>query len=165
MSDKDANTTMKILLAAVCTAALAGAAPAWAQVDPLKSPACGEALAALQAARNAPAQAGNVPALRNLAAATCLGGASAPQRSARVLRAPEEVPPPIITPPAPPAALAVPPVQLPPPPVAIQRPPSVTHCDAGGCWADDGRGLRHLPPGVAGPAGLCTSHGGLVYCP
>ena len=54
---------------------------------------------------------------------------------------------------------------LPPPPVAIGRPPRVTHCDAAGCWADDGRGLRHVGPNLAGPNGLCTQQGGLVYCP
>ena len=59
-----------------------------------------------------------------------------------------------------------PPVLLPPPPpVAIQRLPLPGQCDAGGCWSNDGTHLRHVPPSLAGPSGLCTQQGGLVYCP
>jgi hypothetical protein len=71
--------------------------------------------------------------------------------------------PPAIVPPPLPAAMAQP--VLPPPPLAIQRPPSVTHCDVGGCWADDGLHLRQVGPNLAGPNGLCSQQGGLVYCP
>ena len=35
--------------------------------------------------------------------------------------------------------------QPPPPPVAIERPPDLANCDAGGCWADDGQ-----PPAPGG---------------
>lgn len=153
---------MKMLLATLWTgmALLLPLATAAQDADPLKSAACAEALASLQAAR---AAGGNAQVQRDQAAMTCLGGGAAPQRSARLLQAPIVVPPPAITPPPVAPALASP--QLAPPPVAIHRPPSITHCDAGGCWGDDGRGLRHVGPNLAGPNGLCTRLGGLVYCP
>ena len=142
------------------------ALPCAAQEDPLKSPACGTALAELQAARSAGAGASRVEALRAAAAGTCLGTAAPATRPGRVLQAPIAVPPPQIEVPA----HAAPPVQVPapvppPPPVAIQRPPSPALCDAGGCWSSDGTHLQHVPPNLYGPRGLCTQQGGLVYCP
>jgi hypothetical protein len=140
------------------------ALPCAAQEDPLKSPACGEAIARLQAARSGGAEPASVEALRAAAAATCLGNASPPTRPGRVQQPPVAIPPPAIEVPA----YAVPalPVPLPaPPPVAIERPPSPALCDAGGCWTNDGTHLRHVPPNLYGPRGLCTQHGGLVYCP
>ena len=148
-------------------ALLLAATPWWAVAqdgDPLKSPACGQALAVLQQARSAGAAPASVQPLRERAATACLGGGSTPQRSARMVQAPISVPPPVIAPPPEPPPVSIAP-DLPPPPVAIQRPPQVTHCDSAGCWADDGRGLRQLGPGMAGPRGLCTRQGGLVYCP
>jgi hypothetical protein len=49
--------------------------------------------------------------------------------------------------------------------VAIQRAPLPATCDPGGCWTNDGTHLRHVPPSLAGPGGLCTQQGGLVFCP
>jgi hypothetical protein len=49
--------------------------------------------------------------------------------------------------------------------VAVGRPPAPSHCDAGGCWSNDANGLRHLGPNLAGPNGLCSQQGALVYCP
>lgn len=153
---------MKILPALVLAAACG-----WASAqegDPLKSAACGQALAALQAARASGAEAAGVRPVQDRAALACLGGGNPPQRSARVLQAPIAVPPPVIVPPAPlPPSLIAP--SLPPPPLAIPRPPQVTHCDAGGCWASDGNTLRHVGPNLAGPQGLCVQQGGLVHCP
>jgi hypothetical protein len=131
--------------------------------DPLKSAACGAALADLQAARQAQAAGGTVEALRSAAAVTCLGTATPPTRPGRVLQAPIVVPPPQVEVPARAAPLPAP--VLPPPPVAVQRPPGPVLCDAGGCWAGDGTHLQHLPPSLIGPRGLCTQQGGLVYCP
>jgi len=134
------------------------AAPTGAQPgDPLKSPACGDAVAALEAARAA--KSGNVERLRQAAASRCLGTAQPPQRTGRFAQPPIIVPPPVIVPPARPAQLA--PVAPLPPPVALPRAALPAHCDAGGCWVNDGTHLRHLPPAP----GLCTPHGGLVYCP
>lgn len=133
------------------------------EIDPLKSQACAQALAALQSARDARAGDRAVEGLRGAAAAACLGHAPAAQRPSRVLRAPDVVPPPRID--VPQAAAPVPSPAALPPPVAIQRPPVPVQCDANGCWADDGTHLRQVPPGVPGPRGLCTQLGGQVYCP
>lgn len=155
LSDKTPNPTMKFLAALLCAACLGAHA-----ADPLKSPACGEALAALQAARGDH----DVQPLRQRAAQACLGSASEAGRAPRTLQPPVAVPPPAIVPPSRPPGLVAAPVP-PPSPVAVQRPPRVTHCDAGGCWVDDGSGLRQVGPGLAGPAGLCTQQAGVVYCP
>lgn len=149
---------MKIVPAFLLLAAACGAAAP--QGDPLKSPACGQALAALEAGR----AAGQAAALRDRAAQACLGAAPAPGRPGRVLQAPIVVPPPVIAPPPEPAPIAAPP-RLPPPPVAIDRPAAPATCDAGGCWVQDGAGLRHVAPNLAGPNGLCSQQGAVVYCP
>jgi hypothetical protein len=140
---------------------LAAALPARAQDgDPLKSQACGAALASLQSARQ---RGGNVDAQRQAAAAACLGTASRAARPSRIAQPPVVVPPPQIE--LPQRAAPLPPPTLPPPAVAIDRAPVPATCDAGGCWTSDGTHLRHVPPNLAGPAGLCTQQGGLVYCP
>ncbi|MEJ8835879.1 hypothetical protein [Ramlibacter sp. AN1133] len=142
---------------------LFAALPCAAQQDPLKSEACGSALAQLQAARQQQANTATVEALRSAAAATCLGSGAPPTRPGRVLQAPVVVPPPQIDLPAQAAPLPVP---VPaPPPVAIQRPSAPALCDAGGCWSSDGTHLQQLPPGLIGPRGLCTQQGALLYCP
>lgn len=142
---------------------LAAAWPATAQVDPLKSPACGAALASLQAARSGSAGAGRVESLRSEAATVCLGAGSVPTRPSRVLQAPISVPPPQIEPTPLPPPLAAP--RLPPPPVAFDRPATPALCDPGGCWTNDGTHLRQVPPNLAGPRGLCSTQAGVVYCP
>ena len=154
---------MRSLLAA-CALLLAAAAPARAQdADPLKSPACGAAIASLQAARAGNEAAARVESLRSAAANTCLGFGNAPSRPARVVQAPIAVPPPQIG--VTPALPAVPMPSLPPPPVAVDRLPVPAMCDAGGCWTNDGTHLRHVPPNLMGPGGLCSQLGGMVYCP
>lgn len=142
---------------------LLAALPVPAQEDPLKSAACGAALASLQAARQAQAGATTLEALRGAAAGTCLGAATPPQRPARIAQPPVAVPPPTIELPARVAPPRAPPA--PPPPVAIERPPLPAQCDAGGCWSNEGTHLRHVAPGLAGPRGPCSQQGGLVYCP
>lgn len=143
----------------------AGLGPLHAQdADPLKSPACGVAVAELQAARQGGAAAARVEALRAAAASTCLGMAGPPSRPGRVAQPPVVVPPPQVTP-SPQAGVPLPAVTLPLPPVAIERPPTPAVCDPGGCWTNDGTHLRQLPPSQIGPRGQCTQHGGLLYCP
>jgi hypothetical protein len=117
----------------------------------------------MQAARQAGADARRVERLRSAAADACLGAAPLPARPARIARPPVVVPPPVIE--VPQQAARPAPPQLPAPPVAISRPATPATCDAGGCWTSDGTHLRHVPPNLAGPLGLCTQHGGLVYCP
>ena len=131
--------------------------------DPLKSPACGAALARLQEARQGAGAPAAVETLRSEAANTCLGYGNVPSRPSRTLQAPIRVPPPQIG--LPPGAPAVAAPSLPPPPVAIDRPPTPATCDPGGCWTNDGTHLRQIPPNLIGPRGLCTQQGGLVYCP
>lgn len=150
---------MKILpalLLAIC------ALGAHAQQDPLKSAACGAALADLQSARQGHAGSSQVESLRGAAATACLGNASLPSRPGRVVQAPVIVPPPQIEVPQQAAPLAAP---VPPPPVAIGRPPSPATCDPSGCWSNDGSHLRFTLPSVPGPAGPCTQQGVVVYCP
>jgi hypothetical protein len=151
---------MKIALALL----LAFAATVHAQEgDPLKSAACGSALADLQAARRSAAADGTVQALRSAAATICLGSATIPTRPSRVTQAPIVVPPPQIDVPQRVAPLPAP--VMPPPPVAIQRGALPSHCDPGGCWTNDGSHLRHVPPTLVGPNGLCIQQGGQVFCP
>jgi hypothetical protein len=135
-------------------------APGLAQQDPLKSEACATALASLQAARTG---GGNVEAVRSAAASTCLGSAAVPGRPARIAQTPVVVPPPQID--IAPRAATLPPINLPPPPVAIERAPGPALCDANGCWTSGGSQLRHVPPNLVGPAGMCSQQGGAVYCP
>jgi hypothetical protein len=153
---------MKIACALLITL---GAALAHAQAgDPLKSAECGSALAQLQSARAGGAAAGAVEGLRSAAAASCLGSAAIPSRPSRIAQRPIAVPPPQID--VPQGAPSLPAPALPPPPVAIQRAPLPSQCDANGCWTGDGgTHLRHVPPTLAGPNGMCTQQGGLVYCP
>lgn len=145
-------------------AALALCAGAWAQPgDPLKSPACGAALAHLQYARSAGAPAREVEGLRGAASAACLGSAAVPARPSRVVRAPVVVPPPQIE--VPQRAAPLPEPVLPPPPVALERAPAPALCDVNGCWTSGAPHLRHVPPNLAGPGGLCIAQGGAIVCP
>jgi len=135
--------------------------------DPLKSPACAAALQQLEAARAARDPADRIEALRGDAARTCLGLGSPPSRPGRVAQPPTAVPPPAIEVPhaaTPPAVPAPPPP--PAPPVKVDRLPTPAHCDAGGCWVDDGSHQRYVPPSLVGPSGMpCIQQGGQVYCP
>lgn len=152
---------MKITLALVL---LLAALPLRAQQsDPLKSPACGAALANLQAARQDRSDAARIESLRSQAATTCLGMPDPPARPSRSVQAPIAIPPPQID--VPPVAHSLPAPTLPPPPVAIDRLPVPANCDGTGCWANDGTHLQRVPPTLVGPRGLCTQQGGQLYCP
>jgi hypothetical protein len=131
--------------------------------DPLKSDACGSALASLQSARSAGAAPAAVEAQRAAAARACLGTAVQPTRPSRMAQSPIVVPPPQIE--VTPQAPSLPPAAMPPPPVAFDRPLAPALCDAGGCWVNDGTHLRQVQPSVVGPRGACTTAGGAVYCP
>lgn len=137
----------------------ANAAP---PADPLKSDACGRALAALQAARapdsgRTPAQ---VEASRREATQACLGGNGDARRPSPTAQAPLVVPPPAVALPRP---AAPPEVALPAPP--IERPAVITACDAGGCWDSSGRRLNRAGPLLIGPGGACVKTGLQVRCP
>jgi hypothetical protein len=140
--------------------ALALAAGAAGAQDPLKSPACGQALAALEAARAGEDRAAT-EARRQEAVRMCLGG-EPPARSARAIQPPLRVPPPVIEPPRA-ARPAAPAPAMPAPPVQIGRPAIASHCDAAGCWVNDGSShLRHVPQPSTG---TCTPMGPTLYCP
>jgi hypothetical protein len=130
------------------------------QADPLKSPACAQALEQLQAAREA--RAGTIEALRHQAVRACLGlNEPPPARSNRWAQPPISVAPPRIDLPAAPQAAAPRPL---PPPVQIDRPLSITGCDPNGCWASDGTRLQRIGPNLMGPNGLCAVPGASSFC-
>ena len=143
----------------VAIAALTLACSAMAQ-DPLKSSDCAQALAQLDIAREA--KAATVEPLRRAAAAQCLGGPDAPSRPSRAAQAPIRVPPPTIEV----RPRVAPPSAAPPlPPLAIDRPPTVSSCDAAGCWVSRGDRLQYVTPGMMGPAGFCGVAPGAPGCP
>jgi hypothetical protein len=139
-------------------AALLPVAPAGAG-DPLKTPACAEALGQLDAARQA--RAADVDQRRQHAARLCLGL----QQPAAVPRANRWAQPPIAVP-APRFALPQPPAPQPlPPAVAIERPATATACDPNGCWTSDGTRLQRTGPNLGVPGAACSVQGAFVYCP
>lgn len=136
--------------------------------DLLQTPACRQAMAALQAREDLVAsQAHRRPdagleTLRRQAARACLGaGADAAAPAQRRLQPPIAVAPvtgaaPVLPRPTP----ASPPLPRPP---AV--PLTVTGCDAAGCWASDGSRLQRLGADLLGPGGLCRVQGNLLHCP
>jgi hypothetical protein len=146
------------LLSLTCTLLL----PAAVGADPLKSGECGQSLAALEAARADRGAGARLEALRQQATQACLGGSGEARRPSPVAQPPIVVPPPIVAVPAPAEA----PRPAPPPsPVAIQRPPVLTSCDAGGCWDSNGGRLNRAGPTLIGPGGACVVTGQVVHCP
>lgn len=137
-------------------------AQAQAPGDPLKSDACGRALADLQAARAGASgrTPGQVEALRRDATQACLGGNGDARRPAPTAQAPLAVPPPTVALPR-----SVPPREGTPPAPPIERPAVITSCDAGGCWDSNGKRLNRAGPVLIGPAGVCVTTGPQVQCP
>ncbi|WP_143762952.1 hypothetical protein [Ramlibacter tataouinensis] len=142
-------------------------ATAAAAADPLKSPACGQAIAALESVRAGTPDTADrrerVHAARSQAARICLGQVDPPARTARPAVAPLQVPPPLIDPPPLPPVAVTPPVS--PPAPAWRPPPVVTSCDAGGCWDSDGTRLDRAGPLLTGPRGPCIQQGAVLSCP
>lgn len=170
----DARRFIGFVALGMLVAAAAAAQPA----DPLQSPPCRAALDALRAredAASAAAAAGrpHVPdaalqAQRRAAARACLGGrADAPPAPARLAQPPLAVPPvpplPAARPPAP-TPLRIEPMQ--PSPRQFAPPPSITSCDAAGCWTSEGTRLHRVGPDLlSGPRGHCSVQGTLLHCP
>lgn len=148
----------------IATAALALglSMPGWAQ-DPLKSPECQAALAALERVTDAKSEgrerAQQVASARRSAMVACLGPAEGRGTRSGAPYPPQAVPPPVIA--------GAPPVRtIPPaPPLAIPRPTVITTCDPAGCWDSEGRRLNNMGPLLVGPSGPCTVQGGLATCP
>lgn len=151
--------------------------PAWASEADIQSPACRDALAALQAhesamAASAPAAPDRPAAttadsawraLRARAAQICLGGEpDAPPPPRRGATAPTITVPPVTS--APPAASPpTSPATLPPP--ARPLPPLVVlGCDASGCWTNNGERLPQVGRSPFEPHVRCTVQGRFVMC-
>lgn len=140
------------------------------------SPACREALAALDtsertaAATRSPDNRRDVTAAQRRAALACLGGPdSAASGVASASRGGLAMPPAdtprIVIPPLPPLPSRPAAAPRAEPPPTMSPPLSVTACDAAGCWASDGsRLMRTGPNNYVGPSGLCTSSGALLQC-
>lgn len=132
-------------------------AAAWAG-DPLKTPACADALAQLDAARQA--RAADTEQRRAHAVRQCLGlQQPAAPRSQRWAQPPVAVPAPSFALPRPPAPQPLPPA------VPIERPATVTACDPNGCWTSDGTRLQRIGPNLLGPGSTCSVQGAFAYCP
>jgi hypothetical protein len=159
-----------LIVAATTWMAHAGAIAAEATAD---APDCRQALQALRAeedsaAANRGSDARRAPPAvveaQRKAAVACLGPAAltAPARSglvqpathvpsaARVSAAPKR-----------PAAGTLPAAAA----VLPQARPTITTCDALGCWASDGSRLMRNGPTLLGPRGACTAQGAALNCP
>lgn len=138
-----------------------------AQTDPLQTPECRAALAALQGAEQAASAAGLAEARRR-AAHECLGARQDPPPAGRRAEPPLAVPPVLPpTPPLPNLPNARPP-RTPAPPVITPRPPpapAVIGCDASSCLTSDGQRLLRSGPTLIGPQGACSVQAGLLACP
>ena len=138
------------------------------RADPLRSPACLDALDVLRARELvlAPTRTpdAGLLALRQRAAAVCLGAHDdAPVASGRAAQPPlsttEAVRAPVV--------IAIPvPAAVRPPAVAIPAPPLATlQCDAVGCTASDGSRLNRMGLSLWGPGGACIALGPVLQCP
>lgn len=150
--------------------------------DTTQSPACRQALAAVQAQESAALSAKSVQqpasaagpspaallAMRERAARICLGGGtSGPPPSQRTMQTPITVAPvsptrPITTSPAP---APTPTTTTPVVPTRTDPTLTVTGCDATGCWASNGTRLEKSGPNLIGPRGTCTMQGAVLRCP
>ncbi len=166
------NWPLWLMLLSVAGAAAAPVA------DPLRSPACRQALDALQAEESAASASGagstrvkgdaastaRILARRQFAAGTCLGAwMDAPPQASRAYQPPIHVSPvtgyivrptPVVV--GTPAAVSS----------AIPAPkPSIVSCDAGGCTTSDGARLPRVGGQLLGPGGLCTAQAPGQTCP
>lgn len=157
-------------------AALAALAATSAWADPLRSPACVAALAALTLAEDAvsarpssppggtpkPPAPASLHTARRAAAEACLGGAEDMPLPAPRLRAPRAVDQPAL--PAPQPALEQPPART-AAPAPRQAPHMITVCDAHGCWTNEGLRLQRQGTLLQGPRGPCLQIGAVLNCP
>ena len=157
-----------VFLMAVCgiAAVLSGVC---VRADPLRSPACLDALDVLRARELvlAPTRTpdAGLLALRRRAAAVCLGVRDdAPATAGRAAQPPLSMTTEAVRSPA---VIAIPlPTAVRPPAVAIPAPPLATlQCDAVGCTASDGSRLNRMGPNLWGPGGACIALGPVLQCP
>jgi hypothetical protein len=161
-------TRSAIFALAVAVAVALGAQVNAATDDPLHSPVCAEARAALEAVLGeAPQRHRDHP--EGLARARkhvidlCLGRMSGHRQRAGAPDPPIAVPTPVIEMPR--TAQARPPVTMPAPAPAAPRTAAITACDPAGCWDSNGQRLNNVGPLLLGPHGVCVPLAGQVSCP
>ena len=169
---------LELLAAGTCAAVTS--APTGAGSDPLQAPECHDAIASLQAqeaaadagARRGAATAavdGRVPsaallAARRDAARRCLASrADPPMPPERLIRSPIAIAPIAAGRAAAPVVGRAQPAM--PSRTPIPGPRTVTSCDAGGCWTNDGARLDRFGPNLWGKHGVCTLSGAVLQCP
>jgi hypothetical protein len=178
MNKMPAFALAAVLAAGACVCAAAASGPLDRKDDPLQAPECRAAIDALQVQESAAdaraggaagARDGRVPssgllAARREAALRCLASrVDPPVPPGQLIRAPIVVAPIAVARPAARLASHVRPAV--PSPLPIPGPRTVTSCDAGGCWANDGSRLDRVGPNLWGKHGLCTLTGTLLQCP
>ena len=165
------HAARRVAIAAAMPLAAAGA-------EPLKLPACEQALAALQQQESA-ALAAQRPASTSAAARrAAVDAVQARQRLAAVACRLQTDPPSL-----PPASRLREPLRVGPavgPPTALSRLPApatstpagvgpqtvnLGACDEQGCWTTDGRRLLRAGPWLIGPGGYCSQQGTVLRCP
>jgi hypothetical protein len=158
--------TLQFIAALFAAASLsAQAQPA----DPLHSSECAIAQAELEAAlderaSNPQAQAQRLANARKQAAQACLGPSSGQGQRSGAPEPAQMAPPTVIA--IPPASPVPPsPGAAPLPPLDIPRPSTMTLCDPGGCWDNNGKRLNQAGPILMGPRGPCAMQGAVVICP
>lgn len=169
-----------LLVALTIAVATVAAAQSAASEADMRSAACRDALAALQARESQLAAAASQPGaaadrkprsagdrtwqqLRARAAQACLGGKpDAPAPPPQSALPPVAVPPVVV---APPVVRPPPPTTAAPPPIEPRRPPAtVMNCDPGGCWISDGTRLPLAGRNPNDPGVRCSVQGRLVVC-
>jgi len=157
---------MPIPKAVFALAVALGAQASGAATDPLHSPECTAARAALEAALAGPAQAlRDRPELlvrtRKQVADLCLGHASSQGQRTGAPEPPIAIPAPVVELPR----MARPPAVVPAPATVAPRSVAITACDPAGCWDSDGRRLNAVGPLLLGPRGVCVPLAGQATCP
>jgi hypothetical protein len=157
-------TRKALIVIAAALAAQAHAAPA----DPLRTPECATARAALEASLDEPLQSRRdhperLARARKQVLDSCLGRMNANPERSGAPDPPVAVPPPIIE--VPRTAQARRPAPVARPELVIPRAATITACDPAGCWDSSGRRLNNMGPVLVGPHGVCIPQAGQVNCP
>lgn len=157
-----------VLLGVGAARASGAQVPAPDGTDLLNTPACLTARQQFEALLAAGGPRDRLQAVRRQTALSCFGQEPAPPTDTRSTRSQFTVP-------AEPIRLrseaALAPTRPPRPAAAAPQPPlspsapRITHCDAAGCWDDQGRHYDRQGPLLLGPGGPCQQADGLLNCP
>ena len=169
------HAARRVAIAAAMPLAAAGA-------EPLKLPACEQALAALQQQESA-ALAAQRPASTSAAARRAAVDAVQARQRLAAVACRLQTEPPSLPPSTPFASRLREPLRVGPavgPPTALSRLPApatstpagvgpqtvnLGACDDQGCWTSDGRRLLRAGPWLIGPGGYCSQQGTVLRCP